>query len=165
MEEWSKQFWQSIEEIAHETSQFLEAITQQATTSAAEWSEALVEQVEQVEQAIAPELESWLLQLEQMMVPLENRLTPELEAMAEQVNATLEPLLATLFVDLTEWTEQISTPVAQTVDPFLQQHSACVGCRNYHGQVYSGELLVCAIYPYGPDQEKCPDWESAWGAS
>ncbi|KRH95745.1 MULTISPECIES: hypothetical protein [Cylindrospermopsis] len=39
------------------------------------------------------------------------------------------------------------------------KNSACVGCSNYHGEVYGGNLLVCAMYPYGWDGEKCPDWE------
>lgn len=36
----------------------------------------------------------------------------------------------------------------------------CNGCSNYHGQVYNGNLLVCAIHPYGFDNETCPDFIS-----
>ncbi|WP_414623882.1 hypothetical protein [Calothrix sp. CCY 0018] len=35
---------------------------------------------------------------------------------------------------------------------------ACEGCSNYHGQVYNGSLLVCAIHPHGSDSESCPDF-------
>ncbi|EFA70649.1 hypothetical protein CEP10_05865 [Cylindrospermopsis raciborskii S07] len=38
------------------------------------------------------------------------------------------------------------------------ENPACVGCSNYHGEVYGGNLLVCAMHPYGWDGEKCPDW-------
>ncbi|OSO88170.1 hypothetical protein B7O87_13810 [Cylindrospermopsis raciborskii CENA303] len=38
------------------------------------------------------------------------------------------------------------------------RNPACVGCSNYHGEVYGGNLLVCAMHPYGWDGEKCPDW-------
>ena len=41
-----------------------------------------------------------------------------------------------------------------------EKNPACVGCRNYHGQVYSGNLLICAVHPYGYDDATCPDWES-----
>jgi hypothetical protein len=36
---------------------------------------------------------------------------------------------------------------------------ACVGCRHYHGRVYNGNLLVCAMYPEGQPDDRCPDWE------
>ena len=34
----------------------------------------------------------------------------------------------------------------------------CNGCSNYHGQVYNGNLLVCAIHPNGSEKESCPDF-------
>jgi hypothetical protein len=46
------------------------------------------------------------------------------------------------------------------VEPTPEKNSACVGCRHYHGQVYSGNLFVCAMHPYGWETEDCPDWES-----
>lgn len=36
----------------------------------------------------------------------------------------------------------------------------CRGCRHYHGQVYGGNLLVCAMHPYGIEEEVCSDWEA-----
>jgi hypothetical protein len=36
--------------------------------------------------------------------------------------------------------------------------AACVGCFNYHGQVYNDNLLVCAIHPDGYSKESCPDF-------
>jgi hypothetical protein len=40
-------------------------------------------------------------------------------------------------------------------------------CRHYHGQVYGGNLLVCAMHPYGPgeDVDTCPDLDSIWDNS
>jgi hypothetical protein len=35
---------------------------------------------------------------------------------------------------------------------------SCQGCSNYHGEVYNGNLLVCAIHPYGWEDESCPDF-------
>ena len=40
-----------------------------------------------------------------------------------------------------------------------QHHPACMGCRHYHGFVHEGNLLVCAMHPYGVEEEHCPDWE------
>jgi hypothetical protein len=36
--------------------------------------------------------------------------------------------------------------------------TTCNGCSNYHGQIYNGNLLVCAIHPYGFGKEYCPDF-------
>jgi hypothetical protein len=36
---------------------------------------------------------------------------------------------------------------------------ACVGCRHYHGRVYSGNLLVCGMHPEGWQDSQCPDRE------
>ena len=46
------------------------------------------------------------------------------------------------------------------VDPSLTQQPACRGCSNYHGQVYGGNLLVCAMHPTGVESESCADWEA-----
>lgn len=40
------------------------------------------------------------------------------------------------------------------------QYSACIGCSNYHGRVYDGNILVCAMHPYGWSEiNNCPDWQ------
>ncbi len=44
--------------------------------------------------------------------------------------------------------------------PNPRKHPACVGCNNYHGYIYGGDLLVCAMHPYGWEGEKCPDWQA-----
>ncbi len=36
---------------------------------------------------------------------------------------------------------------------------ACMGCHNYNGTTFGGNLLVCGFHPYGWDGENCPDWE------
>lgn len=38
-------------------------------------------------------------------------------------------------------------------------HPACVGCCNYNGTTFGGNLLVCGFHPYGWDGDSCPDWE------
>ncbi|MCW6038334.1 hypothetical protein K4A83_18945 [Spirulina subsalsa FACHB-351] len=47
----------------------------------------------------------------------------------------------------------------EQVQPSLEAHPACIGCHHYHGQVYNGTLLVCAMHPYGSDSPTCPDWD------
>jgi hypothetical protein len=38
-------------------------------------------------------------------------------------------------------------------------HPACVGCMNYDGSAYGGNLLVCGMHPYGCESSVCADWE------
>jgi hypothetical protein len=38
---------------------------------------------------------------------------------------------------------------------------ACQGCRHYHGRSYGGERLICAMHPYGVEQETCADWQDS----
>ncbi len=47
------------------------------------------------------------------------------------------------------------------VEPSAEKYPACVGCQNYHGYVYGGNVLVCGMHPYGWDEDdkECPDWE------
>ncbi|NJN62251.1 MAG: hypothetical protein HC795_12625 [Coleofasciculaceae cyanobacterium RL_1_1] len=45
------------------------------------------------------------------------------------------------------------------VRPTAKQYPACQGCQHYHGYRYGEHLLVCAMHPYGWEDEECPDWE------
>ncbi|MBD2536331.1 hypothetical protein H6G97_46425 [Nostoc flagelliforme FACHB-838] len=36
----------------------------------------------------------------------------------------------------------------------------CRGCKHFHGVVYNGVLLNCAVHPKGCFGDKCPDWQS-----
>lgn len=42
--------------------------------------------------------------------------------------------------------------------PPLQRPVACRGCSHYHGRIYGGTMLICAMHPYGTEDEQCLDW-------
>lgn len=89
------------------------------------------------------------------------------------VNAAVEVLQQTLV------SEGFQSAVRQAVENFTRTCAAvaqysqslssqaalaqktyqCGGCRHWHGQVYNGVPLICAMHPYGPDAEACSDWE------
>jgi hypothetical protein len=90
----------------------------------------------------------------------------EIENVSVEVEEALDGYLEPVF----DWLDEIegiisdtSRPFIQTVTPALQDHPVCVGCCNYHGEAYGGNVLVCAMHPYGVEEDSCPDWESVWG--
>jgi hypothetical protein len=38
---------------------------------------------------------------------------------------------------------------------------ACDGCNHYHGAVYNGIPFVCAMHPYGVEDDACADFENS----
>ena len=166
MEEWSKQVFQAFEAVANQAEQWAgewaESVTQQLEESAntmADWSEEIANQLDT---HVAPEIEQWAEAAHHWLAPLEAAIAPGIERAADQLNTTINPLFERWATHLDDWAQQASIPVTQTLDPVVNQHAACIGCRHYHGHVYGGTMLVCAMYPYGPDQDRCPDWESTW---
>lgn len=161
-DEWSKQFFRSLGAIAQDTEQWF----QQVTDHLAEASETVLqvadEWANEVQESIEPGLNQFLENLDRTVEPLGTVVNAQVDEVANQIEQVIDPLLTTLVSGLGQWLETVSAPINSTVDPILQNHPACVGCRNYCGQAYGGNLLVCAMYPYGPEAEQCPDWESIW---
>ena len=50
-------------------------------------------------------------------------------------------------------------PISTHPKPDPAIYPACVGCLNYNGSVYGGNLLVCGMHPYGCASDTCNDWE------
>ncbi len=94
------------------------------------------------------------------------------EVVAEQVQSTIA------IADVDQYLQELFEPFIEnysefeemggngdlsftyTVDPTPDKYPACIGCHHYHGQVYGGNILVCAMHPYGWDNDNCPDWKS-----
>lgn len=141
MDDWSKEFLQMVDETVVAVDR---VFTELATTVETAMDELLEEFGTTVETAVSdiqkiivfeldenvPEWREWL--------DLENDIFPDIEDLGHH----------TEFYDV--------YPVFPSVD----NNPACIGCRNYHGQVYNGNLLVCGMHPSGWEDDKCPDWES-----
>ncbi|ERN43122.1 hypothetical protein KR51_00000110 [Rubidibacter lacunae KORDI 51-2] len=61
--------------------------------------------------------------------------------------------------DVLLFAEERWEPMATSVVAGADWNPACVGCRHYHGYVYGENFLVCAMHPYGSEDDTCPDWE------
>ncbi|AFY35761.1 hypothetical protein [Calothrix sp. PCC 7507] len=129
MENWQKDLIEIIETVAVEVEQFFLGMGEMVDAL----FELTEEITEQVQSTIATEVDQYLQDLAE----------PILEAYweLEDVVADVDPAFP--------------YPVAAT----SEQNPACVGCTNYHGQAYGGNLLVCAMHPQGWDDANCPDWE------
>lgn len=131
-------------------------------------------------QAVEKTVSTFVTEVDRAVDQAVEELTAAAEVAVEQLNidfeTEVEPYL-NRFVD--PWMEQMITwfggvesdleertrPFTQTVNPMVNNHPACVGCRNYHGYSYGGEMLVCGMHPYGWQEASCPDWESTWPPS
>jgi hypothetical protein len=98
---------------------------------------------------------------EDVAAQLEGAIAPELDNLDAEIDPWIESILQT-FMGLETAINEAAEPVSHTLEPLLNEHPACVGCRHYHGQMYGGNVLVCAMHPYGWETETCPDWESSW---
>lgn len=136
MDSWSGEFFETVEAMVKDVENFFAEVAKDVN----EMVDAFVDATEDI--------------AGQMQSAFENEIEPHL---SEFIDPILEAYLGFEIA-----IEETTQPVINTVEPFLNDHPACVGCRHYHGQMYGGNVLVCGMHPYGWEGEKCPDWESFW---
>ncbi|MBD1916843.1 MULTISPECIES: hypothetical protein [Cyanophyceae] len=170
MDDWSKQLFDAFgnavqdftQQVSEDTERWLDNLVEQLASA----SDALVQKTdqwaEQVQEAIDPEIDRIAVEFNHVVEPLRVTVNAEIDDVADELNEILGPLLAGLS-GIDQWFEEVSGPFNSTVEPLLQNYPACVGCRNFCGQSYGGNTLVCAMHPYGPEEERqCSDWEAVW---
>lgn len=135
MEDWSKSLFEVIETAALEVESFFNEMAEEISEVIDEWGKFSEEITEEICTNFIVEIDEYL-------------------------NDLIDPIIEVyLDLDFDVGGEDIDYFV-ERVEPTLEKHPACRGCKNYHGQVYGGNLLVCGMHPYGVDGESCPDWES-----
>ncbi|MDY7020313.1 MAG: hypothetical protein SWJ54_02990 [Cyanobacteriota bacterium] len=135
MEDWSKGFFETVEMAVCEV--------EKAFTEMGKDFEQMVDELTKFSEEITEEVN--------------NKILPDLE---QYFNEFVEPILDVYFDLELEINESEFEPFVTYVHPTSYEHPACRGCQNYHGHVYGGNLLVCAMHPNGVEDETCPDWES-----
>ncbi|OUL24798.1 MULTISPECIES: hypothetical protein [unclassified Nostoc] len=129
MDKWQKDLMDIIETVAVEVEHFFLGMSDMVDA----FLEITEEITEQVQTTIATEVDQYLHDLAEPMM---------------EVYWELEDVVA-----------DVDPGFPYPVEPTLEKNPACVGCTHYHGQVYGGNLLVCAMHPHGWDDNNCPDWE------
>lgn len=134
MDDWQKNFFETLETVANEVEKFFLEMTEEAVEALDSFLEFSEEVTQQAQHSFFNDLEQFLNEL---------------------VDPIVDIYLEVEQFDITEQPEQF----VHYVEPTIERQKACQGCRNYHGYVYGGNLLVCGMHPYGWEDENCPDWE------
>ena len=151
MENWQGDFFKLIDDIAVEVEQFF--------TDVGETVETFTDEVTEAFEAFSDYL---VEDLQNLTCYLEESLFMYFEEYDRDLFEDSE-----LGIDINYYTEEIREDyhnhildLNPKIEPDLANHPACMNCRHYHGRLYGGNLLVCAMHPYGWDDENCPDWEA-----
>ena len=124
-----------------------------------EWSKSIVEMLESVTEMVDEFFMEVTETVDIFADELQNTIGVEIDQyLQDMFEAIFE--LSCAFEDEFENFSETETTFGYPVEPTPEKNPACLGCRHYHGQVYGGNLFVCAMHPYGWEAEDCPDWES-----
>lgn len=144
MEDWQKDVWKLLESTADAIDRFFQDVSQET-----------IDVAEQVKNEIESNLAQFLHNCQDFLevaIDFENEFF-------------FSERLDLLFNEDEDWIfqeslEEFGLTFNPKIEPSLETHPACIGCRHYHGRVYGENLLVCGMHPYGWDDRNCPDWEN-----
>ncbi|ALF51651.1 hypothetical protein ACX27_00405 [Nostoc piscinale CENA21] len=117
--------------------------------------ETVAEEVERFFQGMNDMVDSFFDLTEELSEQVQNNIAADVEQYLQEISA---PFLE-MYWELEDVVADADPGFPYSVEATPEQNPACVGCTNYHGQVYGGNLLVCAMHPHGWDDQTCPDWE------
>ena len=141
MEKWQADLYTMLENMCFDVEHFFQDLGEVMETVAEEVVEAFEVTVVNFEETLATEIDYLVRDL--LAVELDFEIDIDVEEMEIR--------------DIVAESQFYTTglPVA----PTSVNHPACIGCRHYHGRAYGGNLLICAMHPYGWEDEHCPDWQ------
>lgn len=143
MDGWQQDWWKMLDSVVEGVEQFFQDMSRDMNEAAEALLDFSEELADQIEAAVSPGLDQF----------------------DQQIGEWMEPVLQAI-LGFESSIDRAVEPVTHTVEPWLNQHPVCIGCRHYHGQSYGGNLLVCAMHPYGivDGADSCPDKEAfTWG--
>ena len=150
MDNWENLLSDWLENSTKEFDSFCQQLNQDWQESSLEFKQNLDDFVNEIETIITEELIGFLNELDDLLdFSIDSDFTTTIEIENENEHDSTPD-----YSDYIVWFEE---PI---LEANTNRNPACIGCRNYHGRVYSGNLLVCAIHPYGWSDDNCPDWET-----
>ncbi|BAQ63451.1 hypothetical protein [Geminocystis sp. NIES-3709] len=146
MDNWQNKLFEWLNNAQQELESFSAQINQDLQKNTEDWEKTFNEITEEVEDIFTSEFNQILIDVDHLMGNFLSFFFDEEYLQQHDRNLDIDEDLGFLFEDY-------------KLKPHPEKHPACVGCVNYHGQTYNGNLLVCAMHPYGWDDETCPDWK------
>ena len=140
MNDWQDEWWKQIEKTAADVEEFFAEV--------GEATETIVDEVNENVDSL----------LKQFQVDFVGELDDFFKDFVEVIVTTSDEIETALSEDWENFVDEDFTSVSYH-KPSTQNHPECIGCVNYHGQSYNGNLLVCAMHPDGYEDKNCPDWE------
>ena len=173
MDDWLKQLQAHFDTAAKVSSDWLTEVSQEAVQVIEEIEiieehieQASAEVFEEIHEAIAPVVSQIDQQvgsrIDASFVFIEQNVEPLVVELTTPIIQTVDDSFDFIDQSVVPWVLETAAPVTKTVNPWLQNHSTCIGCKHYHGTAYGENMLVCGMHPYGPDDASCVDWESVW---
>ena len=144
MNDWHDEWWKQLQKTAAEVENFF-----------AEVGEATELAVDEIVDEVSDNLGTFL---EQFQLDIFEEVDSFIEDLVDVIITTGDEIDAAISEEWENFSDEDFTIISYH-QPSAQSHPACINCVNYHGQVYNGNLLVCAMHPYGSDDNNCPDWE------
>lgn len=141
MEDWSKGFFEVMENAVSDAEHFFNGVSDEFAEMLDVLAKISEEFTEQVQNNLIAEVDGYFNEFDGYF------------------NEFLEPIID-ICLEFDPQFDEIDLSLVTYVEPSPTQQAACQGCRNYHGQVYGGNLLVCAMHPTGVESESCQDWEA-----
>ncbi len=149
MDEWQQNWWEILEKTASNLEKLMEDVGTTVESFTEEVEENVDRFVEQLQDSFFSEIDRCVEDFVETIV--------EIAAISIEEIVIIEEIEPTENWDYSE--DELDFMGIYQEKPNLTQNPACIGCQNYHGRVYNGNLLVCGIHPYGWTDDNCPDWE------
>ena len=86
-----------------------------------------------------------------------NRINNEVERERDR-QASQHTQVLTIRISIPDTDQTETDTIEDEIEEDTDQEPACAGCKHFHGLEYNGIPFVCAMHPYGIE-ENCPDWE------
>jgi hypothetical protein len=144
MEYWPNNDWLKI----------LETLTTKVSTEVEKSFQSITEEVTEIVDELWELPEDMIREAEELGAELNQLFLTELEEFFQQF---IDPVFE-FEMEVDEMSSSAEIFI-NYVEPSAEKYPACVGCQNYHGYVYGGNVLVCGMHPYGWHDKECPDWE------
>ncbi|WP_036477567.1 hypothetical protein [Myxosarcina sp. GI1] len=137
---WQQELWKQLEKTATEMEEFFNDASKAAESFAEEIGETVDDFIDRVQDVVANEIDSFVRDF------------------IDLIDETEDNFEVSIWENFDELVEEDFMGVGFQ-RPTADNNPACINCAHYHGRIYDDNLLVCAMHPYGWQDDNCPDWE------